>query len=59
MKIRVRYDNQLTDIDVPEEDFTLMIQTDYDQRRAVADDPSTIRPRSPQEIIEERFNRPD
>ena len=59
MKIRVRYDNQITCIDVPEEEFTLMIQADYDERRAAADDPSTIKPRSPQEIIEERFNRPD
>ena len=59
MKIRVRYDNQITCIDVPEEDFTLMIQADYDERRAAADDPSTVQPRSPQEIFEERFNRPD
>ena len=59
MKIRVRYDNQIACIDVPEEDFTLMIQADYDERRAAAVDPSSIRPRSPQEIIEERFNRPD
>lgn len=36
-----------------------MIQADYDERRAAADDPSTVQPRSPQEIIEERFNRPD
>jgi len=59
MKIRIRFDNQITSLDVPEEDFTLMIQTDYDQCRAAADDPSSIKPRSPQEIIEERFNRPD
>ena len=59
MKIRLRYDNQTTYIDVPEEDFTLMIKTDYDERCAAADDPSTVSPRSPQEIIEEHFNRPD
>ena len=59
MKIRVRYDNQITCIDVPEEDFTLMIQADYDERRAAEVDPSSIRPRTPQEIFEERFNRPD
>lgn len=59
MKIRIRYDNQMTTIDVPEEDFTLMIQADYDERRAAADDPAAVCPRSPQEIIEERFNRPD
>ena len=53
MKIRVRYDNQITCIDVSEEDFTLMIQADYDERRAAADDPSTVQPRSPQAVLEE------
>ncbi len=59
MKIRIRFDNQITSFDVPEEDFSLMIQADYDERCAAADDPSSISPRTPQEIIEEFFNRPD
>lgn len=58
MKIQIRYDNQMTTIDVPEEDFSLLIQADYDERRAASDDPS-IKPRSPQEIVEECFNRPE
>ncbi len=59
MKIQIRYDNQITTVDVPEEDFTLMIRTDYEQRLATAKDPASVKPRSPQEIMDERFNRPD
>lgn len=59
MKIRIRYDNQVTTIDVPEEDFTVMVQADYDERKAAATDPASVKPRTPQEIVEERFNRPD
>lgn len=59
MKIQIRYDNHLTTIDVPEEDFTLMIQLDYEQRLADSKDPASVKPRSPQEIMDERFNRPD
>jgi len=28
MKIRIRYDNQTMTLDVPEEDFTVMVQMD-------------------------------
>ena len=59
MKIRVRYEDQVTTIDVPDEDFTVMVQLDYQERLAGADDPSSVTPRSPQEIMDERFNRPD
>ena len=59
MKIRVRYEDQVTTIDIPDEDFTVMVQLDYQDRLAGADDPSSITPRSPQEIMDERFNRPD
>ena len=59
MKITVYYDNHRTTIDVPEEDFTLMIQTDYERRRAAASDPDSVKPRTAQEIIKEQFNRPD
>ena len=59
MKIKVRYEDQMTTIDVPEEDFTVMVQLDYQKRLANAEDPSSIAPRSPQEIIDERINRPD
>ena len=59
MKIRIRYENQVTTIDVPEEDFTLMIQLDYEKQLADADDPASVQRRSPQEIMNERFNKPD
>lgn len=59
MNIRIRYENQVTTIDIPEEDFTLMIQLDYEKQLAEADDPSTVSRRSPQEIMDERFNKPD
>ena len=59
MKITICYDDRKTTIDIPEEDFTLMIQTDYEERRAAADDPASVQPRSPQEIIEDQFNKPD
>ena len=54
MKIRVRYEDQVTTIDVPDEDFTVMVQLDYQERLAGADDPSSVTPRSPQEIMDER-----
>ena len=59
MNIRIRYENQITTIDVPEEDFTVMIQLDYEKQLAEADDPSTVQRRTPQEIMDERFNKPD
>ena len=59
MKIKIRYDNQTTTLDVPEEDFTVMVQMDYEDRCAKADDPASVQRRTPQEIMDERFNRPD
>ena len=59
MKIRIRYDNHVTTLDVPEEDFTIMIQADCAERRAAAEDPASVGPRTPQEIMDEEFNRPD
>ena len=59
MKIKIRYENHLATLDVPEEDFTVMIQADYDKRRAAAADPSAVYPRTAQEIVDECFNKPD
>ncbi len=59
MKIRIQYENQSTTIDVPEEDFTVMIQLDYEKQLAEAGDPASAQRRSPQEIMNERFNKPD
>lgn len=58
MKIRIRYDDQITTVDVPEEEFTLMIEVDYEQRLEKAKDPSSVQRRSPQDIIDE-LNKAD
>ena len=59
MKIRIRYENQVTTIDIPEEEFEVMIQLDYEQRLVESNNPSAVTLRTPQEIMDERFNRPD
>jgi len=59
LKIRIRYDNQVTAIDVPEEDFTLMIQLDYEKQMAETDHPAKVQRRTPQDIMDERFNKAD
>lgn len=59
MKIKVRYDNTVTTLEVPEEDFTLMIDIDYQSRLDAADDKNAVAPRTPQEIMDEQFNKPD
>ena len=59
MKIKIRFENQNMTIDVPEEDFTVMIQLDYEKQLAEANDPASVKRRTPQEIMDERFNKPD
>ena len=59
MKIRIRYETQITTIDVPEEEFELMIRLDYEKQLAEAKDPAAVRRRTPQEIMDARFNKPD
>ena len=59
IKIKIRYENKITTVEIPEEDFTIMIQRDYEDRLARAEDPASVFPRTPQEIMDERFNRPD
>ncbi len=59
MKLRIRYEDKVTTLEVPDEECTVMIETDYQKRRNKADDPSTIVPRTAQEILDEELNRPD
>ena len=59
MKIRILYDNKPTYLEVPDEDFTLMIDADYEDRLSSAEDKETVTRRSAQEIIDERFNKPE
>ena len=59
MKLKIRYEDQLTTLDVPEADCFVMIQTDYEERLAAAEDKASVAPRTAQEILDERFNRPE
>ncbi|WP_207369530.1 sigma-70 family RNA polymerase sigma factor [Heyndrickxia coagulans] len=59
MKIKLRYENKLMTLEVADEDFTLMIEADYEDRLSSAEDKETVTRRSPQEIMDERFNKPE
>ena len=59
MKIRIRYDDRYQTVEVSEAECESMIRNDYEERRAAAADPSTVQPRTMQEIMDDRFNRPE
>lgn len=59
MKVRIRYDNSFQTVEVTEAECESMIRADYEERLAAADDPSTVQPRSMQEIFDEQFNKPE
>lgn len=59
MKIKIMYDNKPTYLEVPEEDFTLMIEADYEDRLSTEEDKKAVIHRSVQEIIDECFNKPE
>ncbi|QNU66422.1 sigma-70 family RNA polymerase sigma factor [Ruminiclostridium herbifermentans] len=59
MKIRIQHENKSIYLEVPDEDFTLMIDTDYEDRLSCAEDKETVTRRLPQEIMDERFNKPE
>ena len=59
MKIRILYDNKPTYLEVPDEDCSIMIDADYWDRRSSAEYKETVARRSLQEIMEERFNKPE
>jgi hypothetical protein len=59
MKIRIQHENKSIYLEVPDEDFTLMIEADYEDRLSSAEDKETVTRRSPQEIMDERFNKPE
>ena len=60
MKIYVYYEdkNDKTYFDVPEDECTIMIQTDYERRLREADEGEEVMPRSVQEIIDNEINKP-
>ena len=59
MQIKIRYDYQIQTVEVPDEECESMIRNDYEERRAAAADPSTVQPRTMQEIMDDRFNKPE
>ena len=60
MKIYLYYEdkNKKTYLDVPEDECTVMIQTDYERRLREAEDGEEIMPRTVQEILDEEINKP-
>ena len=59
MQIKIRYDNSFQTVEVTEAECESMIRNDYEERCAASADPSTVQPRTMQEIMDERFNRPE
>ena len=60
MKITVYYEDKTctTTLEVPDADCEIWVETDYQQRLAVAEDKSAVTRRSPQEIMDEECNKP-
>lgn len=59
MTIQIRYDSSFQTIEVSEAECEPMIRADYEERLLMAADPSTVQPRTMQEIMDERFNKPE
>lgn len=60
MKLNLYYEdkNDVTILDVPDDECSLWVETDYQIRLAKADDKSTVKRRSAQEILDEDCNKP-
>ena len=60
MKITVYYEDKYdrSEIEVPDGDCEIWVETDYQQRLAAAEDKSSVSRRTPQEIMDEECNRP-
>ena len=59
MKIRILYDNKPTHLEVPDEDCSVIIDADDEERLTSAEDKEIVTRRSMQVIMEERFNKPE
>ena len=59
MKIKVRYDNRVTELEVSEEEFAVMIDIDYQEQLENEEDKSKIHCRTPQEVVDEQLNKPE
>lgn len=65
MKIKVKYENYdenkdpiTVEIDVPDDECTVMIELDYQRRLSAAKDDETVERRDAQTIMDEEFNKP-
>ena len=60
MIVKLYYEKktEITEVEVSEEECTVMIQTDYEKRVRNADDGEVIMPRTIQEILDEEINKP-
>ena len=59
MKVKIRYDDSFQTVEVTEEECESMIRADYEERRASAEDPAMVKPRTMQEILDAEFNHPE
>lgn len=65
MKIRVKYENDkenkdpiTVEIDVPDDECTVMVEMDYQKRLNEAEDDELVERRDAQTIMDEEFNKP-
>ena len=60
MKITVYYEDNRdrTVLEVPDEECEAWVETDYRQRLAAAEDKSSVKRRTPQQIMDEECNKP-
>ena len=59
MRIRIQSDNKSIYLEVPDEDCSIMIDADYVDRLSSAEEDEAVARRSAQEIMDERFNKPE
>lgn len=65
MKIKVKYENYnenkdpiTVEIDVPDDECTVMVELDYQRRLSTAEDEEIVERRDAQTIMDEEFNKP-
>ena len=65
MKLKIRYENSVdnkapitVEIEVPDDECTVMIEADYQKRLENAEDKSQVTRRDVQSIMDEEFNKP-
>lgn len=59
MIIKIRFDEKIEEFAITEEECNRLIECDYKERASKAVEDESVSPRSVQEILDERFNRPE